>query len=269
MQRNDFRFCRTVGYWCLLLAHPNWWGQLFGFQRNIRLSPKLILSPQVASKVWVSKWTQSTVLSRVTHVTVLSEVICVMTEWNQSCPSSDASLSPCCNFSCKFVDRPQNVWSPNSCQVQAFFRQSVSILVIILSLIQVLFVWNWWSSEQGLETLQSCSTFFVCQLSLNAFGSMTFHVVGPRHRLCVVFSPPPTLVIFICCSRNTRFKTSLVYCSRIIFIRFAFTLSTSQIYMVKKWCGFIKIQIVHQFVPYWIHILLSFQPFFNVIHVYR
>ena len=46
--------------------------------------------------------------------------------------------SPFFDCSCKFVDRPQNVWSPNSCQVQAFLRQSVSILVIILQLIQVL-----------------------------------------------------------------------------------------------------------------------------------
>ena len=35
--------------------------------------------------------------------------------WNQSCQSSVACLSPFCHRSCKFVDRPQSVWSPNSC----------------------------------------------------------------------------------------------------------------------------------------------------------
>ena len=39
--------------------------------------------------------------------------------WNQSCQSSFACLSPFRDCSCKFVDRPQSVWSPNSCQVQA------------------------------------------------------------------------------------------------------------------------------------------------------
>ena len=51
---------------------------------------------------------------------------------------------------------------------------------------------NWWSSKQGLETLCSCSVFFVSQfaVSLNAFVSMSFRVVGPRNRLCVRLVPP-------------------------------------------------------------------------------
>ena len=61
---------------------------------------------KVASKVWVLKQTRSTMLSRVTHMTMLSDVICVMNVWNQSWQSSVASLSPFCYCSCKFVDRP-------------------------------------------------------------------------------------------------------------------------------------------------------------------
>ena len=54
------------------------------------------------------------------HMTILSEVVRVMNVWNQSCQTSVASLSPSCDCSCKFVDRPQNVLSTTSCQVQAF-----------------------------------------------------------------------------------------------------------------------------------------------------
>ena len=49
---------------------------------------------------------RSTMLSRVAHMTMLSVVICVMNVWNQSCPTSVASLSPFCDCSCKFIDRP-------------------------------------------------------------------------------------------------------------------------------------------------------------------
>ena len=47
-----------------------------------------------------------------------SEFICVMNVWYQSCQSSVACLCPFGDCSCKFIGRPQSVWSHNSCQVQ-------------------------------------------------------------------------------------------------------------------------------------------------------
>ena len=71
-------------------------------------------------------------------------------------------------------------------------RQSVSILVISLQLIQALPFLKWWSSKQRLDTVYNCSTFFVCQLAVpvNAFSSMCFHVVGPHYSFCVKNLPP-------------------------------------------------------------------------------
>ena len=65
-------------------------------------------------------WTQSTMLSCVANMTILPEFVCVMNVWSQCCQSSVACPSPLSDWPWKFVDRPQNVWSTNSCQVQAF-----------------------------------------------------------------------------------------------------------------------------------------------------
>ena len=76
-------------------------------------------SSKVASKVWVLKQTQSTVLSIVTHMTTLSIISCVMNVRNQTSQAFVACCCPFCDCSSKFVYGPWNVKSSNSCQVQA------------------------------------------------------------------------------------------------------------------------------------------------------
>ena len=82
----------------------------------------------------------------------------------------------------------------------------------------------------------------VCQftVSFNTFLSMSLHVVGPRHRLCVRFLPHRWF--FCWSSRNTWLKHLRIFFND-CFIRFAFTPSASQVHMVKKWCGFVNIRI--------------------------
>ena len=74
---------------------------------------------KAASKVWVLKQTQSTMLCHVSHMTILTIVICVMNIGNHSCSSFVTCLSPFCDWSRKLVDWPQDVRSSNSCQNQA------------------------------------------------------------------------------------------------------------------------------------------------------
>ena len=50
-----------------------------------------------------------------------------------------------------------------------------------------------------------------------------------------------------------------------ILVRFAFTLSASQVHVVKKWCRVSQINIFHQFLPHGPHSLLS-SSHCNVIH---
>ena len=74
---------------------------------------------KVTSKIRVLEWTQSTMLSRVTHMTILSAVTCVMNVWNQTSLSFVTSSCPSGDWSCQCVHRPQDVWSSNPCHVQA------------------------------------------------------------------------------------------------------------------------------------------------------
>ena len=68
---------------------------------NVRL-PKIHKTPpevdfessRSSTKFWVLEYTQSSILSRVAHMTMLSVVISVMSVRNQSCQTSGASLSP-------------------------------------------------------------------------------------------------------------------------------------------------------------------------------
>ena len=59
-------------------------------------------------------------LSCASHITVLSVITRAMNVRNQPSQAFVTCLSPFFDCSCKFVYRPQKVWSTNSCQVPAF-----------------------------------------------------------------------------------------------------------------------------------------------------
>ena len=147
------------------------------------------------------------------------------------------------------TDWPLNVGSTNSLQVQAFFFKTICEHTFdnspndSSSLLELMI--NQARTSNFVHVLL-CP--FVCQfaISLNVFLSMSFHVVGPRYCLCVRCFPP--WWFFSCSSRNTWFKHFFMFLNN-DFIRFAFTLSTSQIYMVEKRCWFVWINAVHQFLP--------------------
>ena len=77
-------------------------------------------SSNVSSNIWVLKKTWSAMLSCITHMTILSTVVCVMNVWNQTSQAFVTSSCPLRACSSKLVYRPKNVKSTNSCQVQAF-----------------------------------------------------------------------------------------------------------------------------------------------------
>ena len=70
----DFRLCRTVGYWRLFLGHPTD-GDKCSASEDTQESPKLISSPHGRQQTLSLGMTQSTMLSRVTQKTILSEFI--------------------------------------------------------------------------------------------------------------------------------------------------------------------------------------------------
>ena len=145
---------------------------------------------KISSKVWVLKQTQSAMLCRVSHMTILTMVIWVMNVWNQPCESFITCLSPFCDWSCQFVHGPQDVRSSNSCQIQAFqdnlwanfwkFSNWFQLLLFELMVVQT-----------RMRNFVKFLHFLVCQftVSLKTFLSMSFHVVWPRCDLCVRFLP--------------------------------------------------------------------------------
>ena len=59
-------------------------------------------------------------LSRVTHMAILTVITRVMNVRNQTSTAFVTGSSPFCDSSCKFVHGAKNVKSTNSCHVQAF-----------------------------------------------------------------------------------------------------------------------------------------------------
>ena len=107
-----------------------------------------------------------------------------------------------------------------------------------------------WSSKQRLETLYSCSVF---SFANSKHLSMPFFAWSSMSWVC------PILAICSC-----YLRISLNNC----FIRFALTLSTSQIHVSRNEKRFVKIHIFHPFLPHGSHILLL-SCHFDVIHTYH
>ena len=114
---------------------------------------------------------------------------------------------------------------------------------------------NGWSSEQRLETLWSCSTFLFAN---SQYLSTHFWACPPCRKSTLLFFREafPTPIIFQLLQQKYVIRTFFCILPHISFIRFALTVSTSQIYVVNKWCWFLKINILHQVLPHKTHILL-------------
>ena len=166
----------------------------------------------------------------------------------------------------------QVCWPTTECLVFRFVPntsisiQFVSKLLTILQMIQFLPVWI------DDHPSKDSKLYFVAPLSYLPARNIvqrTFEHVLPCRRTM----PPslheafPTLVNFQLLQQKYVIQTSL-YIPQLWFFWFAFTLSTSQIYAVKKWCWFFQIHIFHPFLPRGSHFLLL-SSHFDVIHVCR
>ena len=124
-----------------------------------------------------------------------------------------------------------------------------------------------WSFKQGVETLYNCSVFLFGSsqyLSTHIFAR-PYHIVCPTRPCVPVVSS--TLVFFSCCQQKLVIRTFLCGGQQDL-VRFAFTLSACQVYVVKKRCWLNRINKFHKFLPHGSHVLLSSRHF-DVIHVNR
>ena len=139
-------------------------------------------------------------------------------------------------------------------------RQSVSILLTILRPFPFPPPWSDGCPSKDLKLSKIALSFRspVRNFFRRIFShDVPFHIVRPRDSFCVRFFPPRQL--FTCSSWNWWFEH--LFFLNDIFVRFAFTLSTSQVQVVKKWCWFSKIDQVHQFLPHTTQILPSSSHF--------
>ena len=113
-------------------------------------------------------------------------------------------------------------------------------------------------------SLWSCSTFLFAssQYRSTHFWSCPSTLQDHATVCAWGFSHPNNFPLLQ--QKNTWLKHLLILFNNWL-IRFAFTLSTSQVFMVKKWCGFVSIHMFDHLFP-WEPYSASFQQFFYVIH---
>ena len=144
-------------------------------------------------------------------------------------------------------------------------RRFVSKLLRILQLIRVLPAWI---DDHPGKDLKLCKVAPLSCLLVQSIARRIFEHVLPCRRTTLQLSREafPILIIFQLLQQKYVIQTSLVlfhYC----FIWFAFTLSTSRVFMVKKWCAFRQYPHFHQVLPHGSHILLL-SSLSDVIHMY-
>ena len=212
IQRNDYCFCRTVGYWRLLLAHPTDGDKMLGFKRYIRLLPKLMLSPQGRQQ------NLSLGINLIDNAELCfphHSVVC-----NHSCYECKKPTEP------SVCRKPESIlwlllqvcWKTIKCLVYQFVpstsisRQFVGIRWTMFPLIQVLLVWIDDHPSTDLKLCEAAPLFCVPTRSI---AQRIFEHVLPCRRttppsLREAFSHPGNFSvappemrdsnIFVCCS---------------------------------------------------------------------
>ena len=196
-------------------------------------------------------------LSRVTHMTMLSVVTCVMNLWHYSgqtfgtsyCPFGDTDLA-------SLLTDHAMLGLP----IRAKYKHFKSICE---------HTFDNYPIDSSSSFLNWCMDLNICRavppfyLPIRSISQRIFEHVLPYRRTTQTsfawsFSHPGNF--FSCSSKKTWFKHLFLLLNN-DFVRFAFTLSTSQIYVVKKWCWFVKINIVSSISSTWEPCSASFQPF--------
>ena len=154
-------------------------------------------------------------VSRVTHMTILLESICVLSVWNQACQSSCV--------------KPEMSGLPN----RAKYKQLKTIC----------------EHTCDSSSIDSSSSVFLFASSPSiSYDHATVFALRFFH-----------LGIFscCCCCRNSWLEHFSVLVNN-AFVQFAFKLSASQLYVLKKWCWFSKFNKFHQCLPHRIEGFSSF-----------
>ena len=172
----------TVQNRSLFLTHPIYGKRTCDFQICTQFSLKSILSLlDISGKVRFLKRSQPALACSVSRMAMLLKFTCVMNVRNHSSQAFVTSSGPFGDCSCKFVYRPKNVKSINSCKIQASqdtLRANFGFSPTVSSTSFLKF----WSSKQKIETLYNCCLF---SSSVHNIFQRTFIIC------CSIFRPQP------------------------------------------------------------------------------
>ena len=163
--------------------------------------------------------------------------------------------------SCQFVSGPKDVRSTNACQMKTI-QDDLRVDVWQVSHRFHLFLFEVTVIKKWCRDLVQLLNRFLCHfaISFHAFLRMTFHVIKPSDRFRVGFLP--TMQLFNCSSGDSWLEHLSFFINN-TFVRFAITMSASQVHMVKKWCRFHQINEFHSFLPHAVEVLLHSSHLFR------
>ena len=111
------------------------------------------------------------------------------------------------------------------------------------------------------KDLKICKVAPLCCLPVHGVVQHISEHVLPCRRTALLFLVEmfPILAIFLLLQQK--------YVTRTSFVWFAFTLSASQVFTVKKCCGLVNVHIFHHFLPLGRHFLLLVNHFWRHPHI--
>ena len=235
-----FLTLQNCGILTFVSCTPSWWGRMFDFRRYIRCSPKLIFDP---SKSPAKSDPIDNAEPCYPHDNTVGSQLC-----DECLKSNELSV---CHKLLFIVWLFEQVWLlTKECRVYQFVpstsnsRQCVSTILTILQLIQDHLSLN---GDDPSKDLRLCVTVLpLCSPILSISQCISEHVLSRRKTTLFFFAWSfSTLEIFIYSSRKSTFEHFSVLLDN-NFVRLTFAFSASQIYVIKKWIWFIKINSLHQ-----------------------
>ena len=125
------------------------------------------------SEVRTLKQSQPAPLWCISHMTTMLEVTRVVYMTNQTREAFVTSSGPFCDCSCKFVYRPQYVWSTNACQLQTFQDNLRAYFGQFSHGFQFFFFWN--DGRQCMELRLCIIADLFCQPACKIARHISLH----------------------------------------------------------------------------------------------
>ena len=200
--------------WRLFLAHPTDWNNCSTFKNTQDTSWGWLWILKISRKIGVLQQTQSAMVCRFSHMTILTKVICVwwMCEINRFRRLSHAWVHFVIDRASFFTDHRMS-----SLPIRAMYKHSKTIWSIILTSLLQIPILPLWTDGRPNKDEKLCKVAPQCHLQIHSIVQSTFDHVLPCRRTTALCAREVSAipVIFLLLQQTYVIRTSLCTVQRL------------------------------------------------------